>query len=172
LVVRYPIKASPERDAPLKAIYPGGGSVGTGVSARLLVMSDPNDSTRKRRVMAAVKCNLAAPPPALAFRIEGVGGVARITWEGAVDVTAEPSRFEEAKRLLLAQLATGPRPAKDVRREAQRAGIGAKTLERAKKALAVRSKKTAFEGSWAWELRAGPTGRGGRTAPAPEGEGR
>jgi hypothetical protein len=148
------------------AIYRGGGSIGIVGAARsaLLVAKDPEDDGR--RIVAPVKSNLCAPPPALAFRLRGVpGGAARVEWDsGRVDFTAdallaaqasgpeERSALEEAKDFLAQALSGGGRPQREVSAEARRAGIAEMTLRRAKTVLGIRPRKTGLSGPWTWEL--------------------
>lgn len=70
-------------------LYRGGGSIGIIGAARsgLLVARDPDDETRL--ILAVTKSNLAAMPPAMAYRLEPTpSGVARVRWEGPTHHTA------------------------------------------------------------------------------------
>lgn len=130
-------------------LYRGGGSIGIIGAARagLLVAPDPQDDTR--RVLAVTKSNLAALPPALAYRITPTpDGVAALSWEGATAHTAAQlleapvdaegrSALDEAVDFLRDALADGPQPARDVQRQAREAGIAERTLWRAKARLGV-----------------------------------
>jgi len=63
----------------------------------------------------------------------------------------------EAESFLRAKLTSGPVLAKDVRREAEGAGIAKRTLDRAKANLRVRSEKVQEggekgKGPWLWSL--------------------
>src|SRR5262249_52698985 len=66
----------------------------------------------------------------------------------------DTSALEEGKAFLLETLGNGVRPAEEVDREAQRAGISKGTLKRAKKALGIHAFKVGpFEGGeWRLEL--------------------
>jgi len=130
-----------------KAITAGGGSIAIGGAARsvLLVDKDPEDD--KRRVLASVKCNLAPPPPSLAFRIEGTeAGVSRIVWLGQSEHTAESltearaseegeagqrSKVEECAKCLRDWLASGAMDRKEVLRLGRDRGFSDSTVERA-----------------------------------------
>jgi hypothetical protein len=61
-------------------------------------------------------------------------------------------RLEEAKRFLRQQLATGPRPAKALIKDAKAAGIVSRTLHRAKDALDVQVQRHGWGqgGQWIW----------------------
>jgi hypothetical protein len=146
------------------ALYRGGGSIGIIGAARsgLLVAPDPEDDTR--RVLAVTKCNLAAPVPALAFRLtpDDERGCARIAWEGetahtAADLLAIPdeedrSAGDEAADFLRDLLAAGPVPSKKVKAAARAAGIAERTLNRAKKRAGVVSEKAGLTEGWVWKI--------------------
>ena len=123
----------------------------------LLVAKDPNDYDA--RVLATVKCNLAPVPVSLRFRlVSPEGGVPGVRWEGAsphgADSLANPivdagenSALDEAKAFLCSVLEGGPVAAKQVMREASSEGISPKTLERARRALGVKSRPDGFGGA-------------------------
>lgn len=150
------------------ALYRGGGSIGIIGAARagLLVALDPEDETR--RVLAVTKNNLAAPVPALAFRLapDEVRGCARIEWDGETAHTAsqllesgdaeERSAGDEAVAFLTELLEDGPMPASKVRKAARDAGIADRTLDRARKRAGIGSKREGFgaDGVWSWSLSA------------------
>lgn len=139
-----------------QALYRGGGSIGIVGAARsaLLVARHPEDD--ERRVLAPLKSNLGAAPPALAFKLtEAANGAVVIDWQGEVALSAAellevPTGAEdrragdEAREWLGSLLLNGPVPAKDVTRQAKADGISEATLRRAKKTLGVRSRRTGF----------------------------
>lgn len=149
------------------ALYRGGGSIGIIGAARsgLLVAKDPEDEDQ--RILAVTKSNLAKLPPALAYRIAATADeIPHLVWEGPTDHTATSllatlvdgegrSALEEAKDFLRETL-TNPRPAKDVKREAEQAGIAEHTLRRARAALGIKPVKTGRPGDeeqqWFWSL--------------------
>lgn len=161
------------------AIQRGMGSTAHGAAARavLTVGIDPADEARC--VLAVVKTNLGPLPSSLGFSIAGTterpdGTViadpeghaietARVVWHGtntarASDLVADSSDASErasgraAEEFLRDALARGGRPAKEIKREADDAGIGWRTVERAKARLMVISCKRAFSGRWEWCL--------------------
>ena len=150
------------------ALYRGGGSIGIIGAARagLLVARDPEDD--ERRILAVTKNNLAAPVPALAFRLvpDEEHGCARVAWDGQTSHTAaqllehidpdERSAGDEAAAFLADLLAAGPAPAKKVKAAARDAGIADRTLDRAKKRTGVEAKREGFgaDGVWYWALTA------------------
>ena len=75
----------------------------------------------------------------------------------------EPDRAT-ADEWLLAALADGPRPAKELQEEARAAGYYIRTLERAKRRLGVVARRVQREGRsfWQWSDPAVPHGAGKR----------
>jgi hypothetical protein len=149
------------------ALHRGGGSIGISGGARsvLAVARDPQEP--KRRILAAVKSNVAEvlQVPSLTFRVEVLTLLAdgeapavettRIVWEGTSPLTAdellavsvpqtpeERSALDEAKAVVLQVLGRGALPAKDFEREARAAGVKERTLERARSVLGVKATKT------------------------------
>jgi RecA-family ATPase len=124
-----------------EACYRGLGSMAIlgAMRTAFLLARDPDDSAL--RVLACTKNNLAAFPPALAFRLAATSaGVPRIDWQGAVDRTADDlvaagrRRGEAVPRgvtFLQQHLAHGPCNRQTLLEEAQRQGISLRTLERA-----------------------------------------
>lgn len=152
-------------------LYRGGGSIGIIGAARtgLLVAADPGDETGTRRVLAVTKSNLAAPAPALAYRLATTdeGKVPYVKWEGHTEHTAasllagpqdpqERDALAEAVEFLRIFLADGSQPSDDVFSEAKKAGVSVATLKRAKVKLSIQPHKQGFgkEGQWFWELSA------------------
>lgn len=147
--------------------YAGGGSIGLIAAARagLLIAEDP-DAPEERRVLAATKMNLAPEPPALTFRAQPVDGTVSIAWEGesghaASDLLDRPSKEErsareEAEHFLEVELADGPRPVRELKREVETGlSFSWRTVERAKRRLgveAVRQGGVGSEGRWVWTL--------------------
>ena len=133
------------------------GSQAYGALVRSALMVAPvADDEDGRSALAHVKHNLAAKQPTLAYTV-GADGV---TWLGEIEIDEDevagngddPQRTgrEEAVAFLRDLLADGPVAAKDVRDQAEDAGIAARTLDRAKRNLGVIS---ARDGSrWSWSL--------------------
>ncbi len=142
----------------------GAGSVGLIAVARsaLLVAPEPGSKDLHRHVLVSVKSNLASAP-ALAYRTVLKDAQLQVEWLGISPHTAldlatrsqeDPSQVEDAQFFLLQMLAGGPQTSKTVYAKAREAGIAKRTLDRAKKALKVRSwKKGSGKGSyWEWQL--------------------
>lgn len=106
-------------------------------------------------IFACVKINLAQKPAALRYVLEGVdlnglGSVAKISWRGesksetADSILAQPANGEgktakdNAVEFLKEFLAEGPKPAKEVKREAFDVGISWPTLRRAQTQMEIK----------------------------------
>jgi len=158
LVVRHLAKGGSGR-----AIHRGLGSVDFSAVARSALRIGEDPERPGARVLVHVKSSLGPPGPSLEFEI-----AERLVWLGRSELTAEDldrrakrprgrSAVEVAEGFVLEQLCRGPKPAKEVRALARRAGIMDRTLERAAKNLRVlheRLGKTGSRGSgqWVWLL--------------------
>ncbi len=147
------------------AMYRGGGSIGIVGAARtaLLVARHPDDESV--RVLATIKNNLSAHAQALTFRLEGPDdGAARLVWGDPCELTANallalnPNKESHSSAQSIAEeflrefLAEGPMPTHDVKREADRAAISIRTLERARSEIGIVSRKVGFGKDSAWYL--------------------
>jgi hypothetical protein len=146
------------------ALYRAGGSIGIPAAVRsaLLLARDPSDGERGScRVLAHVKCNVAPQAESLACEIEPIVldgderiETARIRVTGTSDASAhelletttgeERTERDEAVDHLRAELAEGPRPAKEVRKAIRDSGISDRTIDRAKAAVRVESHREGF----------------------------
>ena len=144
-------------------IYRGGGSIAIIAAARsgLLLARDPDDDDL--RVLATTKCNLAPPQQSLSLRLDASGGALKVEWLGTSERSAgdlltvtdseERSARGEAIELLQTELEDGPKSVPALRAAASSAGIGWRTVERAKAALRVESvKRKVAGGGWVWRL--------------------
>lgn len=148
------------------ALYRGSGTIAIIGAARagMLVAQDPDDQAR--RIVAVTKANLAAPVPALAYRlVASDNGAVRVSWDGESEYTAdrllaehqshdERSATADAVDWLRELLRTGPRLARDVENDARRSDISPKVLRMAREKLAVVKRRHGFgPGSRVvWEL--------------------
>jgi hypothetical protein len=162
VIVRHLNKASGANP-----MYRGGGSIGIIGSARCGLLLAPDPADPNRRILAATKENLTARTPSLAFRLEPDpgSGVTRVVWEDESPLTAAQllhasaegddrrSLVLDARHWLRAELADGPRPAKDMLREATERGLTRGALLAARKAEHVAvSKERVANGRWIWAL--------------------
>jgi hypothetical protein len=151
-----------------------GGSGGFTAAARsaLLVAEDPDDADV--RVVAHGKSNLTPTAESLAFRLEGIElpnpdpedpepiEVAKVVIIGDSDRDVESllekrssSAGSDAKAWLAQYLAAGPVLAETLFKDGREAGHSKRTVERAKKALGVKSDREGGiggSGRWFWSL--------------------
>jgi hypothetical protein len=162
-----------------KALYRGNMSIGVIGHARagLLVAPDPDDDAG--RVLAVTKCNLAARPASLRFTLAAAGPACRVVWNGTSAYQADqlvqrpPSAAEKeareeartkqqlAEELLRLLLAEGPVAVKRAKAEAASAGISARVLERAARALRVKVSFRHVEGKRVYTYSRAEERRGG-----------
>lgn len=157
--------ASDARDA-------GIGSVAWTAVARVefIVGRDPQDESGRLRVLAQSKNNLSEEAGSIAYTIDPDEefDVGVIRWAGTSNVAARHLTAEndgpdaladriEARELLRVLLAGGPVPAKSIIANARDAGIGERTLRKAKNDLKVKSEKAGLDGGWTWALPQGCT---------------
>jgi hypothetical protein len=143
----------------------GAGSVSVrGVSgAAFLVCRDPEEP--RGRLLACVRNRLAEHPRTLGFQIgRGADGQPVLLWTGpdertALELSGTPERSNAgalygARAFLAEVLGRGPRPAREVLRQARDRGISQRTLERAKGRLGVVSREVHTSGGrhWVWSL--------------------
>lgn len=159
VVVRHLTKGGKDR-----AIYRGIGSIDFTASARsvLLVGTDPDNPAR--RAIVQTKNNLAEFGAALGYEIRD----GRFYWTGTSDLTAsrilaasgsdsESSAQAEAIAFLRETLVDGPKPSKEIQKEARDTGISEATLRRARRTIGVAARsrgKTGKRGAelWEWSL--------------------
>jgi hypothetical protein len=159
LVLRHLRKA--EGDNPLHAGQGTMDFIGTCRSTWLAAI-DPTDPSS--RVLAHNKTNVSAKGPSWRYGFDADG---RFEWRGhsslsAADLVARRKaargpgacKTEEAADWLTLALAGGPRLAREIYSEAERAGVSERTLDRAKGELGVVSERTGS--GWFWRLP--PTG--------------
>ncbi len=144
------------------AMYRAMGSLAFVAAARAayLVAKDPDDPDR--RLMLPIKNNVGDDRTGLAYAIaEGVNGAPLVVWERDVIQTSadealmpedDRSELEEAEHFLLEILKHGPKPSREVLKEAKDAGISERTLNQAKAKLKVKSVKQEGSGRWCWRL--------------------
>lgn len=145
------------------------GSLAFVAASRGAMIVVKNRNTPARRLLLPLKNNLAKDTGGLAFSVQGVSleseiETSRIVWESeAVTITADEamngqaegeqsSDREEARRFLVELLGGGPRAVKEIREDAKEAGIAWRTIERAKKDLGVKAKKSGATEGWFWIL--------------------
>jgi hypothetical protein len=140
--------------------YRGLGSIAFLGACRSGWLVAPDPRVPGRRVLAQVKNNLAPPQPSLAFDVPARdAGPLALTWVGPCDWTADrllspasaraprPSPRDCARDFLTTFLEDGPRTSGDLWAAAQEQGLTERTLNRAKRELAVRSAWVKVDGA-------------------------
>jgi hypothetical protein len=160
-----------------------GGSSAFGNFARSVLLldrdpDDPDGEEGNQRVLAHVKCNVAALAPSLLYKVGPIllpaqGGqpeveTSRLELLGesehngrsllALASEDERTAGEEAVEFLQAELSDGQRYlAGDILKAARQLGIADRTLQRARKKLDVRTEKAGFGRGWEWWLPKAPS---------------
>jgi len=141
-----------------KAIHRGLGSIDlTGaVRSEMLAGGLPDDP--ESRALIHIKSNVGPMGRALGYAIDGEG---RFSWTGestitAFDLLASPEgpdrKLTEATQWLSEKLKAGSVEQREIKEQAEAAGISYRTLQRAKIALKICSRKATFGGGWLWWL--------------------
>lgn len=167
LAIMHPNKAST-----MPAMYRVSGSLGFVAAARAawVVVKDKGDATGRRRLFLPLKNNLGDDDTGLAYSIvERPGSIAPcVAWEAEpVNISVDEAIGSEVRRRgpqaeaqseaqdwLRDVLRDGPRPAKEIKKQAGEDGITRRTLDRAKSELNVKSFREGFGegGRWLWAL--------------------
>lgn len=125
-----------------KAIHAGNGSIGIIAAARAAFMVGSLPDQPEVRVLAPIKCNLAAPPPTLQYRIEidPRHDVGRLSWGGELETSAQDvldgdkgqdERLKrDAAREYLAELCTAPMAWKEISARGKLDGFAEITMRR------------------------------------------
>ncbi len=139
-----------------QSLYRGAGSIAFLAACRSgwLVARDPTTPTTC--VLAQLKNNLAPPQPSLAYQLlPQADGPPSLNWLGQSPLQADQllgkqaraplaSPRERARDFLLGFLEDGPRTTREVWDAAQQQDLSERTLNRAKKALNIRSGRVGF----------------------------
>jgi len=139
----------------------GGGSVGIGALARVVLLVARDHSDPDLRILATVKANLTRPPRSLQARILDVNGVGRVDYGDECDTTADslvsepkPERkgkVDSAADWLRQALGDGQwRRQKQIETEATAEGITPHTLRRARESIGCACRQ--MDGGWWWRL--------------------
>jgi hypothetical protein len=138
-----------------------------------MVLVAAKEEESNRRVFTRAKSNNSIDTGGYSYGIEALaldqGIVAtRVVWGEALEgssrsilaeveqeeISQSGKKSEEAKTFLYRVLASGPVPVADVKTQAKAEGIAPVTLQRAKEAMSIQSRKSKgeFVGSWDWSL--------------------
>ena len=143
------------------ALYRALGSIAFVAAARIVLAVAPHPDDETRRVLAPVKANVCAPAAVLSFSL----AAGRLAWDAkpvpGLDIDAllsatgtDHQEHRDADDFLRELLAHGEQSVKQVQQAARDAGIGWRTIERAKHRLRVQSELVGYgaEGRWYWRL--------------------
>lgn len=148
------------------------GSLAFGAVARVVMAAAKmEDEAGGGRVFCRAKSNIGRDDGGFHYELSqvplsGHDGMyaSRVSWGAAVAGSAsqlladaeaqqgEGDSLAGAKEFLLTELAAAPVSAKAIKRAAEQAGHAWRTVERAKTALGIESKKEGLHGSWKWFL--------------------
>lgn len=146
------------------ALYRGGGSIGITGAARSALVVGENPAEPKQLILAPVKCNLSAMPPALTYSVcTADNGAAVVGWGEETTLTADdilgnPRRTQtvagECAELIRGLLADGPKPAEDMEGELKANGYSGNAIREGRKAAKVKAVRQGFgdSGAWYWQL--------------------
>jgi hypothetical protein len=146
--------------------YRGGGTIGIVGAARAAFLFADKPGQEGRYIFAPYKGNLwRGKPPSLEYTIKDQDGRPVIAWQGpssykAASLLAQPEGAEErnaladAENFLVGLLKDGSKDASDVFKEARRARVCDRTLNRAKATLGILSTKVGMGAGqhWKWRL--------------------
>jgi RecA-family ATPase len=142
-----------------QSLYRGGGSIAFLALCRSGWLIAPDPQQPKRRILAQVKNNLAAPQPSLAFAVQGAHSESPLlSWQGPCAQTAnqllEAAKHprilatprERAQDFLAAALEAGPLTSRELWALAQEQGLSERTLHRARQVLEIRCVRVCVDG--------------------------
>jgi AAA domain len=130
------------------------------VRSALRVIGDPVSTDLHAHILVQVKTNLPSAP-SLSYRTVMVQGNIQVEWLGTSsfaardlsDANDDQSRLYEGMEILYLILRNGPRISREVYEKAKEEGAARRTIERAKKALRVKSGRKKSSHYWWWEWR-------------------
>jgi DNA helicase HerA-like ATPase len=146
-----------------KGLYRGLGSIDLAAAARSVLLVGKVKSDPGVRAVVHIKSNLAPEGKPIAFELNDDYG---FRWIEGYDISqdellgdsvrTDDGKTAEAMNLLLDTLGVGQTAASEMFEICKEAGIGARTAEKAKSILGVKSIKS--QGKWYWELPTDKTG--------------
>jgi hypothetical protein len=133
-----------------RAVYRGLGSIAFVAVCRFAMLVGRDPLVPGRCVLAQVRNSLAGPQPSLAYRLSAADGeLPTVEWLGTSPSSADELLAGTADRgprdrsaVFLEQfLSGGPRRSRDIWEAAQKIGLSARTLQRAKRALGIEHRR-------------------------------
>lgn len=143
------------------------GSLAFGALARQahLVVEDPDDPNKERRLLLCMKSNICRKPPGLAYVIQNDGlhwsdEEINMSADEALRLASAPPRKDKLKEatdwLLTLGLDKEPKPVKDLEAEAEAAGHKFRTVRRAFKDLGGVTFREGFQTPFLWRFEPKP----------------
>jgi hypothetical protein len=139
-----------------RAVYRGLGSIAFVAACRFAMLVARDPLLPGRCVLAQVRNSLAGAQPSLAYQISAAdGALPTVDWLGTSSFTADEllaaarrghGTRDRAAVFLEGFLAAGPRSSRDIWEAAQKAGLSARTLQRAKRGLGIRCRRVTTDG--------------------------
>ena len=136
-----------------RALYRGSGSIAFTAAARS-GFTVPTRRSRER-LLVNVKNNLGARAATLRYGLETDSAGSRLTWLGPANPLTEQlslpepgrrSKFDRAREVILTILGNGPLSAEKIWQEAQGLDLSVRTVNAAKSALGIASKRLVADG--------------------------
>lgn len=153
------------RSAGGNAMYRPMGSIAFVAAARATYIVTKDKDNPLRRLFMSSKNNLAKDSTGLAYSVvTAENGAPVVNWEQEpVEITADEALAQPessgertdtdwAINFLQDCLASGPKQASEINKEARVAGVKDKPLRRAREKLGIKPRKSAFSGGWEWAL--------------------
>jgi hypothetical protein len=140
-----------------RALYRGQGSIAFVAACRFAMLVGRDPQAPGRCVLAQVRNSLAGAQPSLAYQITAAdGGVPTVEWLGTSPVSADEllaggarqdlGPRDQAAAFLQQFLAAGPRTADEIWQATRQTAWSARTLQRAKEGLGIRSRRVYRDG--------------------------
>jgi putative DNA primase/helicase len=137
----------------MDALAQGRGSGTLADRARSVLRCDRYPDEAGTYALSVTACNLGDHGATLLYRVAKAKGSVHVTWHGASDMDADRLSLDaldageqdtraDAQRLLTEAIGNAWRAAKEILAEAEKAGINAKTLRRAKADLKIPSRRS------------------------------
>jgi hypothetical protein len=147
------------------ALYRGGGSIGITGAVRAALVVGKNPNNEQQRVLAPVKCNLAAKPKSLLYSIEPFKEVSRLGWMGETDLNADDilvhtgghkrkTAGEQCADAIRDYLAAGPKESEDMDSWLRQHGHTINAIKGGRRLAGVKAEKVGFgkDSKWMVEL--------------------
>ena len=128
------------------------GSVDITATARSVLRISKSENDPETRILSHIKSSVSRPAPPIAFRIESNSQIVYLgEYDGEdyeYEIPEDTSKRAKAVELIYSMLQDGAREGTEIFKACQEAGISARTVERVKKELNVRSGRDGSKRVW------------------------